>query len=199
MRRDTMEIVGTPRLPRKAGLNRFWWDMRWPGPWNADTQRSGRNGPMAAPGTYSVRLIVGDSTYERPLVLRTDPRVTADGVTDAVIRAQLAHEMKARDLVSDAARLGDRLKAARERLAKVDGQAAADTLRQVREMEGVLLAESVRYGRPGLQTHITYLYGMTTDADQPVSRDAAARLIELRATLDGIVRRADALLGGATR
>ena len=38
----------------------------------------------------------------------------------------------------------------------------------------------MRYSRPGLQSHINYLYGMTIGADQRVSRDAAERYAELR-------------------
>ena len=46
-----------------------------------------------------------------------------------------------------------------------------------------------------LVDQVGYLYGMTNDADQKVPRDAAARLRELRAELDAIVRSLD---GAAT-
>ncbi|MDP9348813.1 MAG: hypothetical protein M3P24_06690, partial [Gemmatimonadota bacterium] len=43
MRAPTLERVGTPRLPREAGLNRWMWDLAHPGPWSASAQRSGRD------------------------------------------------------------------------------------------------------------------------------------------------------------
>jgi hypothetical protein len=38
-----------------------------------------------------------------------------------------------------------------------------------------LLSEPVRYGKPGLQAHITYLASMTANVDQKIGRDAVER------------------------
>ncbi|HKO16221.1 MAG TPA: hypothetical protein VJU87_08275, partial [Gemmatimonadaceae bacterium] len=62
-------------------------------------------------------------------------------------------------------------------------------------IEGVLLTPPVRYSAPGLQTHITYLYGMTNQADQRVGRDARERYAELRRAMDDVTARLDRLLG----
>ena len=51
---------------------------------------------------------------------------------------------------------------------------------------GKLLTEPVRYGKPGLQAHITYLAGMTARADQKVGRDALERYTVLKKELDAI-------------
>jgi hypothetical protein len=51
------------------------------------------------------------------------------------------------------------------------------------------LTPPIRYSRPALLSHITYLYSMTLGADQPVSRDAYERYAELRAALDDLKRR----------
>ena len=45
-----MGRAGGARLPSRAGLNRFVWDMTYPGPWSENANQRGRNGPMAAPG-----------------------------------------------------------------------------------------------------------------------------------------------------
>ena len=58
-----------------------------------------------------------------------------------------------------------------------------------------LLTPSVRYSQPGLQAHITYLYGMTNQADQKVGRDAVERYRVLRRELDAIQAEARAALG----
>ena len=180
MRRPAMERVGTPRLPAAAGLNRFVWDLAHAGPWDADARRSGRNGPTAVPGRYSVRLTAGGRTQSRTLVLRADPRIVRDGVTPAVMREQLAHNLRVRDLVSDANAAAARLREARARAANGTDRIAA--------LERRLFAEPVRYGRPGLQTHITYLYGLTMRADQRIGRDAVERYRALRAELDALVK-----------
>ena len=174
MRAPTMERVGTPRLPRQAGLNRFIWDLSLPGPWDANPQRSGRNGPMALPGRYTLRLVRGRAHARAAAGGAQDPRVAADGVTEAELREQLAHNLRVRDLVSDANRLVARVRQERERLAAA-GPASAAQLRRVQALESVLVAEPVRYGRPGLQTHVGYLYGLTMQADQQVGRDAVER------------------------
>jgi photosystem II stability/assembly factor-like uncharacterized protein len=190
MRAPAMERVGTPRLPRQAGLNRFVWDLSLAGPWDANPQRSGRNGPMALPGRYTLRLAAGGRTQEQPLEVRQDPRVTADGVTGADLREQLAHNLRVRDLVSDANRLVARVREERER-----SPAGSGRLRRLEALEAGLVAEPVRYGRPGLQTHVGYLYGLTMQADQKVSRDAAERYAVLRRELDARRAELDAILG----
>jgi len=77
--------------PDKAGLNRFTWDMRYPGAktfegmvlWSGNTQ-----GPMAVPGTYQVRLTANGKTLTQSLVLQKDPRL--DTVTIADLREQFS-------------------------------------------------------------------------------------------------------------
>ncbi|HEV2733249.1 MAG TPA: hypothetical protein VGV85_00375, partial [Longimicrobiaceae bacterium] len=195
MRAPTLERVGTPRLPRQQGLNRFVWDLSLPGAWDANPQRSGRNGPMALPGRYTLRLTAGGRTHEQPLEVRMDPRVAADGVTEAELREQLAHNLRVRDLVSDANRLVARVRQERERLAAA-GPASAGQLRRVQALEGRLVAEPVRYGRPGLQTHIGYLYGLAVQADQELGRDAVERYAVMRRELDERAAELDAVLAG---
>ncbi|HEU5175674.1 MAG TPA: hypothetical protein VFT96_13040 [Gemmatimonadaceae bacterium] len=179
MRAPMMERVGTPRLPSAAGHNRFIWDYALPGPWDANAQRSGRNGPLALPGRYTVRLTAGGITTTQPLIVRPDPRSVADGVTEAVLAAQLEHNLRARDLVSDMNHLVADVQAARKAAAAESEQAKA-----LAALEARLVAEPVRYGRPGLQTHVSYLYGAALRSDQQVGRDAVDRLAVLRKEVD---------------
>ncbi|HVD60808.1 MAG TPA: hypothetical protein VNC11_08050 [Gemmatimonadaceae bacterium] len=51
-----MSAVGSPVLTKNPGLNRVIWDLAYPGPWDTTARRSGREGPMVAPGTFTVRL-----------------------------------------------------------------------------------------------------------------------------------------------
>jgi hypothetical protein len=184
----------TPRLTTDIGLNRYTWDLTYPGPRDGLTGQPGGNGPTAPPGRYQVRLSVAGQTHTQPLVLRPDPRVTKDGVTLADLRDQFEHNLRARDLVSDANRAVARLREARTRLRDAGG-AAADTLERIRALESKLLTPPIRYSTPGLQAHITYLYGMTNQADQRVGRDARERYQLLRKELDGVVAQLNQLLG----
>ena len=182
-----------PRVPKEQGLNRFTWDLAYPGPRDG-SGRVGSNGPTAVPGRYQVRLTANGATQTQPLVLREDPRVAKDGVTLADLRDQFDHNMRVRDLVSDVNRAVARVREARGRLREGAG-AAADTLGKLRTLEAKLVTPPVRYSTPALQAHITYLYGMTSQADQRVGRDAKERYVVLRRELDGVVAQLNQLLG----
>ena len=56
-----------------------------------------------------------------------------------------------------------------------------------------------RYSQPGLQAHISYLYGLTTQADQKVGRDAVERYAALRAALDRQLAAMEKVLGTGPR
>ena len=69
----------------EAGMQRWVWDLRYPAPLAThheypisavphDTPRSPQ-GPLALPGTYTVRLTVNGRGYTAPLVVKMDPRV----------------------------------------------------------------------------------------------------------------------------
>jgi hypothetical protein len=146
---------------------------------------------MAVPGRYTVRLTGGGQTMSQPLVLRADPRALKDGITQATLEAQLAHNLRVRDLVSDANAAAEALRALRRRATGADSTAAVPP--PIAALERELLTPPIRYSRPGLLSHITYLYSMTTGADQPVSRDAADRYVELRKRLDELTAKIRAL------
>jgi photosystem II stability/assembly factor-like uncharacterized protein len=95
---------GAPPVPRKAGINRFQWDGRYPGAktfegmvmWGAQPQV----GPAAAPGTYTVRLTANGKTLTDHVELQKDPRI--DTVTIADLREQFDLAVKVRDKVTEA-------------------------------------------------------------------------------------------------
>jgi hypothetical protein len=47
-----------------------------------------------------------------------------------------------------------------------------------------IITPAIRYSKPELQTHITYLYSLTNGADQKIGRDAIERYEILRKDLD---------------
>ena len=68
------------RVSADSGMNRFDWDMRYPDarrvPGDKTTEDSLR-GPLAPPGSYSVRLTVGDHSQTQTFDMVKDPRVAA--------------------------------------------------------------------------------------------------------------------------
>lgn len=74
-------------LAKNTGMNRFVWDLRYPDPpalvhdysmgaTIANGTRRLPQGPLVVPGTYTVRLTIGTHSYDQPLVVRMDPRVS---------------------------------------------------------------------------------------------------------------------------
>ena len=203
---EPVERLGTRRLDVAPGAHRLVWDLTTSGPVDpSDPRRSGRGGPMVPPGRYTVRLAVRDRdvvawSVARPLVVEADPRALRDGITPAVLAAQFAHNVRARDLVTDAQALAFDIAAGLTRLG-TDSAApgAAERLSRLRALQSVLAGERVRYGRPGLLAEVRYLYGETTQADQPVGRDAVERVAELRRAVDARRREAASPLGAPAR
>jgi hypothetical protein len=65
---------------------------------------------------------------------------------------------------------------------------------KVADLTDALITSPIRYSQPKLQTHITYLYSMTTATDQKIGRDAVERYSVLRKQLDDLIKKADAIL-----
>ena len=91
-----------PRLPNKAGMNTFVWNLRYPEASSFDgliMWAAGINGPVAPPGKYIARLSIGGDVQSRNFELKKDPRVTA---TQAELDEQFRVAMTIRDRLSDA-------------------------------------------------------------------------------------------------
>jgi photosystem II stability/assembly factor-like uncharacterized protein len=161
------------RVTKTAGVNRFLWDVR------------DEAGLAVPPGTYQVRVKAGERTATEPLTVLIDPRVAADGVTVADLKEQYEHNTRTRELVTAVNGLIAAVRAEQNAL-RTAGQAASDRGKRIEAIAAKLLTEPVRYGKPGLQAHITYLAGMTTRADQKVGRDALERYQVLKKELEAI-------------
>ena len=114
-----------PRVPNKAGLNRFTWDMRYP---DASTFEGivlwagGTRGPVTPPGVYAVRLTTRGVSETQRLELRNDPRARA---SDGELREQFAFLVKIRDKVSEANDAVKAIRAVRAPLAEREKALAA--------------------------------------------------------------------------
>jgi DNA-binding FrmR family transcriptional regulator len=76
---ESTDDKNVEKLNVEAGLNRFEWDLTYPGPFTVPdlvtmVMRNPARGPDAVPGTYSVRLSIGDWSETRSFELLADPR-----------------------------------------------------------------------------------------------------------------------------
>ena len=94
---------GEEALSVSGGVNRFTWDMRYPGARKLSKVEGGYNpkeikGILAPPGSYKVRLTVGNDMFEEPFELLKDPR---SGATQKALDAQFELLVKIRDRLSE--------------------------------------------------------------------------------------------------
>ena len=154
-----------------------------------------KDGVTLPPGQYQARLKVGDNTSTEPFNLLIDPRVAEDGVTVADLQEQFEHNMRVRQMVNDANQIAARVREFQTKVRAVSASGGPDEVNRVNAIASKLFTEPVRYGKPGLQAHITYLASMTANVDQKVGRDAIERYAVLRKELDAIRAELDRVLG----
>jgi photosystem II stability/assembly factor-like uncharacterized protein len=160
-----------PRLNKNIGMNKFYWDFV-----------NQTNTLPLPPGNYRVTFTAGGYRSTQPYRVLVDPRVARDGVTAADLREQYLHNLRMRDMTAEVQRLQARLQRAG------DNPQAKAILSRIQD-------QPIRYGKPGLATHVRYLAGMTTGADQKIGRDAIARYQVLRRELDGLIAETDRTIG----
>ena len=173
-----------PRVTKLAGLNRVVWDVR------------NKEGVTLPPGQYQARLKIGDQTLTELFNVLMDPRVAEDGVTIVDLQEQFEHNMRVRQLVTDVNQIAARVREAQTKLRNAS-TANGDSASVLSAIAAKLFTEPVRYGKPGLQAHITYLASMTANFDQKVGRDAIERYAVLRKELEAIRAEVDRALGPA--
>jgi len=115
-----------------AGFHTFDWNMRY-----ADAEKfdglimwgGSVRGPLAAPGMYQARLVVGDDSMSVPFEIRPDPRSTA---TPADLQAQFEFVLSVRDKLTETHKAIKRIRDLRKQinavLGRVKGQDGADEI-----------------------------------------------------------------------
>jgi hypothetical protein len=169
------------RATKDAGINRVAWNVQ------------GRDGATMPPGSYQVRLTVNGAAQTKPFKVLIDPNVAASGVTTADLVEQYQHVLSVRAFTQQVTQLTTRVRTARD--AAKSGP--ADKLAAIEKLYAQLATwpEGVRYSRPGLQAHASYLAGLGTRTDQKVGRDAIERLGVLKKDYERLKAEADKLLG----
>ncbi|MFC1725452.1 WD40/YVTN/BNR-like repeat-containing protein [candidate division KSB1 bacterium] len=158
------ELIKTP------GINRFIWDMSYPGS-SSGNRRMG-SGPMAVPGTYFAELAVGDRIMKKKFTVKIDPRVAADGVTQADMVEQFNLSLKIQDLQNRANRTE---RDVRNALKKAGGSKK----KKLENIHAQMATARGTYQTPMLLDQIRYLYSMLNRADQKPGNHAYIRYNEL--------------------
>src|ERR1051326_3901413 len=172
-----------PRVTKLAGINHVTWDLR------------NKDGVMLPPGSYQARLKVADKTFTESFTVLIDPRIAEDGVTIADLQEQFEHNMRVRQMVNEVNQIAARVREAQTKARTAPAGSVDNGL--LSAIATRLFSEPVRYGKPGLQAHITYLASMTANVDQKIGRDAIERYAVLRKELDAPHADVDRLLGPA--
>lgn len=107
-------MAKSPRLRANPGSNKFVWNMRYPGHLNTPIKDQNRdhefpeepleknlsaNGPLASPGTYTVRLSTNNDIHHKTFEILKDPRASA---TQTDLEHQFNFLVKIRDKISEA-------------------------------------------------------------------------------------------------
>ena len=168
-----------------AGMNRFFWDMRYPGtvmpPPNGaldgfmSVDYSPPTSPVAPPGRYRVQLTVDGKTFEQPFEIRKDPRIRA---SDDDLREQFDLMVAIRDRFTEVSDTVLKIREVRarfnERRADFPENFAADAeaiLEDLRDIEGILMiwmgteAHPMMWSPPGLTEKLSSLSSAVNSGD----------------------------------
>jgi hypothetical protein len=153
------------------------WDLRGPRPraesydysiaaiWGEDTPVE-PEGPLVAPGSYTVRLTAGSATVTQPLTVETDPRISTSR-EDFVRQYELATRTSA-----EMDRTADALAKVRARLKEDPANAKLESAQKV-------------LGR--LSARLSGLFSAIESGDSAPSVQAVAELADIHATLEKVV------------
>jgi hypothetical protein len=186
-----------PALSRDAGINTAVWDLRMAGARRIASKVDAGNpeeGPLVAPGTYRLRLVVGAETREQDIEVLPDPRSPA---TPEQLQANVDFAVAARDAMDRVLRNVEMLQAVRAQAKDVMARSAgaspvvasATALEErARALEYDLhnpdaeVFYDVLTGRDGgakLYGQFALLPDLAQDADYPPSQGIRERMEEL--------------------
>ncbi len=165
-------------LSTGAGMNRFMWNMRYPGtvmpPPNGaldgfmSSDYSPPTSPVAPPGHYEVKLMVDGEVYKRPFEIRKDSRISA---SDADLRAQFDLMIGIRDKFTEVADTVLKIRDIRAGLLEATDASNDETLARLRQIEGTLMiwmgtdAHPMMWSSPGLTEKLSSLSSAVNSGD----------------------------------
>ena len=157
-------------------MNLFDWDMRYPGahtvPGDKTTEGVGR-GPLAPPGTYQVRLTVGDQSQAQTFEMVKDPRVDA---TQEDFDAQFALALRIRDKLSETHDNINKIRSTRSQVSEWATRAG-----------GTAAQDAVSGAADALKAKLDEIEGALIQTEYKGARDRLHMPIKLNAKLAGLM------------
>ncbi len=196
IRSHTGDLIRSFPLTATVGLNRFYWNLRFPGAVDVvDSLASWErpDGPMVVPGQYLAELVLNGETFSQNFEVHADPRLE---VSKAAFEHQLSMLLKIRDRLSQNNELINRLVALKHQLrawtTRTDNptaSAAADVISaEVDDLLPMLInigkTESQLYPS-GLHEKFSALFESVDSADYAPPRQAHEVMQQLSAELEG--------------
>ena len=218
-------LLPARRPGTKAGLNRYVWDMKYPGPTRLDyglapprpkplvPDPENPPGPTVVPGSYGVELTLGEKgkskSYAAKFSVVKDPRLAT---TPAEYAAQfalhkdlIASVSKLKRAVNRLRKMKRQLEEATEHLGKGERalkNRAAAIVRKLSAIESVMVdphRKSVRdvlRNPAGLNDTLIDMVAMATTADRPPTSQTTAVSREVMDKVDSEVARFETLVAG---
>ncbi len=203
----------------KRGLNRFVWDLKYPGPTKLDSALApprpkplvpdpeNPSGPAVVPGAYAVDLAVGDKSWSAKFTVAKDPRL---GTSAAAYAAQFALH---KELIASLSKLNaavNRLRTMKRQLGELGGNAgkpqrgmksrAKALVERLSAIESILVdpkrmsARDVLRHPAGLNDTLLDMIAMTTTADAAPTTQTRAVSQEIMGKIDEQIAKLDALV-----
>jgi photosystem II stability/assembly factor-like uncharacterized protein len=203
---DDAAVPAAKRPSAKPGLNRYVWDMRYPGPAKMDNSLAlpkpkslvadpdSASGPLAIPGSYTLEMTAGGATQSQPFVIEKDPRLPT---TPAQHKAQFDLLMELTASLDGLNKAVGRIRRVRKQLADLAGAAGAGELATKAEaareklwaIEGVLVDVHRQSPRDalrnpaGLNDTLVDLFNTVAISDREPTQQAEAVSRELMANV----------------
>ena len=195
-----------PALTKAQGINRATWDLRMEGARRIASKLDAgepEQGPMVAPGKYTLRLVAAGTTLEQPVEVRADPRST---IAPEALQANIAFGVALRDAMDRALGYIDAVRAIREQTVdlrrRTESNAAASQLRATADTviarttaieaelhnPGAQVVYDILAGREGgakLYSQLSPLYSWAIQSDDAPTQGMRER----KAWLDGELAR----------
>jgi len=176
-----VEWIRDPKpLLAEAGMHRFVWDLRYAAPKSVRRSQRGPSGPLAVPGSYTVKLTANGMSSTQPLTIKLDPRVKTP--QDALVRQfELASKLAERlgEVSTALQQAGELRKQLDVRKKEAAGNAELLTALQALEKKLEAEVETDRDAEFGL-------FGIAAPGKEPEPlRHAAAALTGLLIIVDG--------------
>jgi photosystem II stability/assembly factor-like uncharacterized protein len=215
---DADEQSREPLVPAKSGMNRFVWDYRYPAPARLedppkegpfDESKDADLAPRAIPGTYQIRLTLGERTVTEPFTIVADPRLsttTADYVAQFDLRSAIRDDVSETHVALNRIhRLRAQLEAWERRAAGLEQagrleEASSRLKEQLGTVEGALInldSDRPRPGRSKIKEKLAVLSGIIDESDDAPTQGAYRVHEQLRDQLESERERLDLLLNEA--